>query len=335
MRVLNILFAAAGLFCMCLQSCHAQPPTQSKTLALIATIRLPGVSGRIDHFAFDRISQRIFVAALGNNSVEVVDLKTNKVIHSIRDLNEPQGIAFIPENNTILVANGNNGVCDVFNAGSFQKITSIQLPGDADNVRYDSITKNIYVGYGSGGIAIINAITFKQTGDIKLEGHPESFQLDMASKKIYVNVPGKQQVEVVDLEKKQVTDRWKIAEAKSNFPMGLDAVNHRLFIGCRRPEKLLVLDTNTGKLITSLDTDSDADDIFYDAKTRRIYLSSGGGYIDIFKQLTADTYNLSEKIASKSGARTSLLIPQIDRLIMASPKSLTNDAELLVYELRN
>lgn len=313
--------------------CNAQPPKQNKALPLITTIDLPGVSGRIDHFAYDRISQRVFVAALGNNSVEIVDLKNNKVIHSIQNLNEPQGIVFIPENNTILVANGNNGVCDIFNAGSFQKITSIQLPGDADNVRYDPIAKNIHVGYGSGGIAIIDAATFKQTGDIKLEGHPESFQLDFDNKKIYVNVPGKQQIEIIDLEKKQVVNRWEITEAKSNFPMSLDAAHHRLFIGCRRPAKLLVLDTNTGKLITALDTDSDADDVFYEAKSGNIYLSCGGGYIDIIKQLTADTYQLTEKISSQSGARTSLLIPQLNRLIVASPKSLTKDATLLIYEI--
>jgi len=333
MNSLKISFVISSFLCFFLQSCHAQPPTYSKTLALIATITLPGVSGRIDHFTFDRISQRIFVAALGNNSVEVVDLKTNKVIHSIQNLNEPQGIAFIPENNTILVANGNNGVCDIFNAGSFQKITSIQLPGDADNVRYDSITKKIYVGYGSGGIAIIDAITFKQTGDIKLEGHPESFQLEMANKKIYVNVPSKQQVEIIDLKKKQVTDRWKVTEAKSNFPMSLDVVNHRLFIGCRHPAKLLVLDAYTGKLITTVDTDNDVDDIFYDQKTRNIYLSCGGGYINIIKQLSATSYQLIGKITSSSGARTSLLIAHLNRLIVASPESFTHAAKLLIYEV--
>ena len=335
MNQLKIYFIAITLFSFYLQGCNAQPSTQSKTLPLIGTIALPAVSGRIDHLAFDPISQYIFVAALGNNSLEVVDLKDNKCIHSIQKLSEPQGIVFIRESNTIFVANGGNGVCDVFNANTFQKITAIQLPGDADNVRYDSISKKVYVGYGNGGIAIIDASTFKQVADIKLQGHPESFQLDIAAKKIYVNVPDKQQVEIIDLDKQIVVDRWKLTAAKSNFPMALDAANHRLFIGCRHPAKLLVLDAETGKLSTAIDTDSDVDDIFYNPKNGSIYLSCGGGYIDIFKQETANRYTLIEKIPSRSGARTSLFIPQSDRLIVASPKSFSSGAALLVYGIKN
>lgn len=335
MEQLKIFAVTISLCSLLLQGCKAQPSMQGQTLSFITSIALPGVGGRIDHLTYDRISQRIFVAALGNNSIEVIDLKTNKVTHSIQHLSEPQGIAFIPENNTILVANGNNGVCDIFNAGNFQKITSIQLPGDADNVRYDSVDKKIYVGYGEGGIAVIDAITFKQIGDIKMERHPESFQLDIAAKKIFVNVPGKQQVEIIDFEAKKVTDRWKLTEAKSNFPMSLDVINHRLYIGCRHPAKLLILDTNTGKLVNSVDTDSDTDDIFYNAKSKSIYLSCGGGFIDIIKQVNPDTYQLTEKIASHSGARTSLFIPQLNRFIVASPKDFRNDAALLVYAIKN
>lgn len=324
---------AACIFFLCIQGCQSQPQVQSKSMSLVTSVELPGVSGRIDHMAFDNLTQRVFVAALGNNTVEVVDLKNNKAIHSIANLNEPQGITFIPERKAILVANGGNGRCDMFSSEDYQKITSIQLPGDADNVRYDAISKMIYVGYGDGGIAIIDANTFKQSGDIKLEGHPESFQLDIPHKKIYVNVPDKQQIEVIDLEKQQVTDRWKITEAKSNFPMYLDAVNHRLVIGCRRPATLLVIDTETGKTISSVETDSDVDDIFCDAKTGNLYLSCGDGNIDVFKQLSANSYQLDEKIVSKSGARTSLLIPQLNRLVVASPKKLTQGAELLIYAI--
>lgn len=316
-----------------LEGCDAQPAQNSQELSLINTISLPGVSGRIDHLAFDPRTQRVFVAALGNNTVEIVDLKTSKVIHSISQLSEPQGIAFIASNNSIVVANGGTGVCDVFNAVSFEKTNAIQLQGDADNVRYDSINSKIYVGYGDGGIAIIDAVTFKQVGDIKLEGHPESFQIDGVAKKIYVNVPGKQQIEVIDLDKNQVTDRWKMTEARSNFPMSLDVANHRLFIACRRPAKLLVLDNQTGKLITSVETDSDVDDVFYDQPTKNIYMSCGGGYIDIIKQQSSESYQLSGKVSTKSGARTSLMIPQLRNLLVVSPKSISDPASLLIYRI--
>ena len=265
MNQLKVCFALITLAVFCLAGCDAQPSKQGQALPLTATIALPGVSGRIDHLAFDSSTQRLFIAALGNNSVEVIDLKTNKVTHSITGLSEPQGIAFITGKNMLFIANGGNGACDVFNANTYQKITSVQLAGDADNVRYDAKNNKVYVGYGEGGIAIIDAVTFKQVADIKLQGHPESFQLDIPAKKIYVNVPDKQQVEVIDLDKQTVIDRWKLTEAKANFPMALDAANQQLMIGCRHPAKLLVLDTNTGKLITTMDMDSDVDDIFYNS----------------------------------------------------------------------
>lgn len=330
-----IRFAAIiSLVIFCVEGCHAQPSKQGRELSLITTIALPGVSGRIDHLSFDSSTQRLFIAALGNNTVEVVDLKTNKVIHSITGLSEPQGIAFIPAENKLIVANGGNGTYDVFNAATYQKLSSLQLDGDADNVRYDAINKKVYVGYGEGGIAIIDAATLRQEADIKLQGHPESFQLDVPAKRLYVNVPDKQQVEVLDLNTLTVINRWKITDARANFPMVLDAVNHRLFIGCRHPAELLVLDTKTGKPVASAAIDSDTDDIFYNRTDSSIYISCGAGYLNIIKQLGGNQYRQIGQLTTRSGARTSLFIPQINRLVIASPKGIGRDAEILVYEVR-
>jgi DNA-binding beta-propeller fold protein YncE len=214
---------------------------------LTNSITLPGISGRIDHLAYNSKQQIIYVAALGNNTIEVVDLKSKKLIHSIKGLHEPQGIRYISENNVIFVANGENGECDIFNADSYQLITSIKLSGDADNVRYDSNAGKIYVGYGEGGIAIIDSKTFKLSEDIKLPGHPESFQLENNSKKIFVNVPDAKMLANIDLNKKSITDKWKIDIATANFPMALDDCllvagnqqNYSLLIV--KPEKPLLL----------------------------------------------------------------------------------------------
>jgi len=314
--------------------CTAQTPTENNSLKLIATIPLPNVSGRIDHLAFDPEHQTVFVAALGNNTVEVVDLKNKKVIRTIQNLDEPQGIAFIPESKHLIVANGGNGECDVFVVGTFQKIRSVKLAGDADNVRYNAASKRIYVGYGSGGIAIIDATNYQLIADIKLSGHPESFQLDKAANKIYVNVPDEKQIEVIDLSKNTVTDRWKMTEASSNFPMSLDEANHRLFIGCRHPAKLVVIDTQTGKQITSTEIGGDVDDIFYNKTNQQIYLSCGAGSIDIFKQTDANTYTANGKVFTHSVARTSLFITELNLLIVASPSGFSSKASLLVYEVK-
>ncbi len=334
MKQPKLFFIVIICVCFLLNGCNAQ--TRNNSLKLIASISLPYVSGRIDHLSCDAKHQMIFVAALGNNTVEVVDLKNKKVIHTIKDLHEPQGVAFIPESNSLFVANGDNGECDVFNAETFQKITSLKVSGDADNVRYDVADKKIYVGYGSGGITIIDATTFKLITQIKLSGHPESFQIDKSEKKIYVNVPDEKQIEIIDLNKNVVTDKWKMNDATSNFPMALDEINHRLFIGCRHSPKLLIIDTQTGKTITSFSIDSDVDDIFYNITNREIYLTCGGGYIDVFKQTDANTYTANGKISTHSGARTSLFIPELNQLIVASPSGFNSNASasLLIYSIK-
>lgn len=326
-----LLAAIAGLFI------HGTALAQAnnKILTLTATIDMPGVSGRIDHFAFDPVTQTLYMAALGNHSVEVIDLKRNKVIHSISGLHEPQGIAYIKENHTILVANGDNGRCDIFDTRSFAKIKDIPLAGDADNVRYDSNTKKIYVGYGNGGIAVIDAFSFKQEADIKLEGHPESFQLSLQDKKMFVNVPDKQQVVVVDLASNTTIGKWNLAGANSNFPMALDDRHHRLFIGCRHPAKILVLDSHSGKLITTADIAGDTDDLFYNTASADIYATCGAGYINLIHQVNADRYMIADKTSSRPGARTSLLIPALNRLVVAAPKNIFHNATLYIYQIKN
>jgi YVTN family beta-propeller protein len=335
MNRLTFCNIAMTLLAFCVESCHAQSPTQSQALHLITSIALPNVNGRIDHLSFDPDAHHLFIAALGNNSVEIVDLKNNTVIRSIKDLSEPQGICYIPGKNLFFVANGGNGVCDVFSADLFKKIVSVQLASDADNIQYDTVNGKVYVGYGNGGIAIIDAATLKQVADVKLQGHPESFQLDIQAKRLYVNVPDKQQVEIIDLDKRTVIDRWQLTAAKSNFAMALDAANHRLFIGCRHPAKLLVMDCISGKQVAAINADSDVDDVFYNQKNGDIYLSCGGGYLDVIRQQNANKYALIETIASRPGARTALFIPRINRLVVASPKANRSSAQLLVYNTEN
>lgn len=320
----------AVIICFFAAGCNAQSPTNS--LQLIETIPLQNISGRIDHLCFDAKNSFVFVAALGNNTVEVADLNNKKIIQSINNLHEPQGIAFIAENNSLVVANGDNGECDIFNAATFQKINSIPLGDDADNVRYDATDKKIYVGYGNGAIAVIDATSFKLVTQIKLSGHPESFQINNQDKKMYVNVPGKKQIVVIDLSQNKIIAQWKNTTANANFPMALDEKNHRLFIGCRHPSKLLVLDTETGKTVSSLDIDGDTDDVFYNASAKEICVSCGSGYVDVFSQTDADHYTSNGKIKTNSGARTSLFIPAFHQLIVAAPARLGFNAQLMIYK---
>ena len=304
------------------------------SLQLKQTIALPGVEGRIDHFALDPAGDRLFVCALGNNTVEVLDLRKGQRIHSITGLGAPQGIAYIPEPDRLFVANDKGGVCKIYDAKSYQAFGEINFKDDADNVRYDDASKRIYVGFGSGGIGIISASEGKIIGAIKLPEHPESFELEKQGHCIFVNVPNARQVAVVDREKSEVIATWKTNGAFGNFPMALDEANERLFIGCRMPSKLVVLNTETGNVVASIDISGDPDDVFYDKKRHRIYAICGAGKIDIVEQTDANNYKAITKIDTADGARTGLFVPERDTLFVAVPHRGSQAAEIRRYQVR-
>jgi hypothetical protein len=320
-----------SLACLCV-SCNSQKSFGIDELLLKQKISLPDVKGRIDHMDADIKKQVVFMSALGNNSLEIVDIKNGKHLFSIKKLSEPQGVVFIPQTNEIMVANGGNGSCQFYNAETFQNAGTIELSSDADDIRYDSIDKKIYVGYGSGGIAEIDPIRHQKTADIKLPGHPEGFQLDKSLKKIFVNVPGANQIDVVDLKRGQVVAKWE-TDYNANFPMAIDESSHIIFIGYRHPAKLVAIDENTGKTLAVTDLIGDADDLYFDGRSKKIYASGGSGAINVylfensaFKQIAA--------IATRSGARTSLLIPALNIFILAERTTGREAAQLNVYKTK-
>lgn len=308
---------------------EAQEPS---ALRMVQTIPLPNVEGRIDHMAVDVKGQRLFIAALGNNSIEVLDLRGAKYLKSITGFSEPQGVGFIPEFDKIFIANGVGGVCDILNGSSFERINRVKFSDDADNIRYDAATHRVYVGYGSGGIGIMDAATGDRLGDIKLDGHPESFQLEKSGPRMFVNVPTARKIVVVDRDKKATITSWSTAGATANFPMAVDGTHHRLFVGFRKPARLIIFDTQSGKIAANLASPGDADDIFYDSARRRIYVSGGEGFLGTFQQINRDRYKAMTKIATAPGARTSLLVPELNRLYLAVPHRGAQRAEMRVYE---
>jgi len=319
-----------------LVSCYTFATVRAQTAAplkLTQTIALPGVEGRIDHVAFDAAGERLFVCALGNNTVEVIDLRKAERIHSITGLGAPQGIVYIPELDRLFVANDKGGICKIYDAKSFQTVGELNFKDDADNVRYDDATKKIYVGFGSGGIAVVNAPDGKQIGSIKLSAHPEAFELEKQGKRIFINVPNSRDVVVIDRDKGEVIATWKTDGAFGNFPMALDETNHRLFLGCRMPSKLIVLNTDSGDVVTKIDISGDPDDVFYDSKRHRIYATCGAGKIDIIEQTGADAYRALAKIDTADGARTGLFVPERDTVFVAVPHRGSQQAEIRAYRV--
>jgi len=332
---LTLTFSSKAVRRVALLCCLAAATSngQSAPLRLKQTIPLPGVEGRIDHFAADPSGQRLFVCALGNNSLEVIDLRKGDHVHSIAGLGAPQGVGYAPEINRLIVANDKGGTCKIYDGKSFQTVGELNLKDDADNVRYDEARKKFYVGFGSGGVAVINAADGKQVDSIQVGAHPEAFQLEKSGNRIFVNVPNSRYVAVIDRDKSEVVAKWKTDSAFANFPMALDEANHRLFVGCRVPSRLVVLNTESGDVTAKLNISDDADDIFYDAKRHRIYAVCGAGAIDVIQQTDPNTYKILSKIDTVKGARTGLFEPNQDMLFVAVPRRGSQQAEIRCYQI--
>jgi len=298
------------------------------------SIPLPRVEGRIDHLAADPAGGRVFVAALGNNTLEIVDVNGNSVTKSVPGFDEPQGIRYLPESRRIVVANGGNGAVMFLDGATFALTQTVKLSGDADNVRYDAKSRRVYVGYGTGALSILDD-GGKVLGNVKLAAHPESFQLEASGPRIFVNVPSAGHIAVVDRDKQTVTATWPVTQARSNYPMALDETNRRLFIGCRSPAKLLVYDTVTGRVVTSADIVGDTDDLFYDAAKKRIYVSGGEGFITVVEQQDPDHYRTIGKVPTAAGARTALFVPELSKLFLAVPHRGSQRAEIRVFSVAN
>lgn len=317
------IFLTAGLLASIV--CAAEP------LRLEREIPMPGVEGRIDHLAADIKGNRLFVAALGNNTVEVLDLAAGKRSHSITGLHEPQGILYLPEQKHIFVANGEDGKLKIFDGVSFAQAGEADFSGDADNVRYDARAKHVYVGYASGALGVVDVKSGKKIGNVELEGHPESFQLEKSGSRIFVNVPTAQHLAVVDRGSLSVKDKWPMGGDRANFPMSLDESDRRLFVGCRKPAEVRVFDTASGKIAAAFSCVGDTDDLFWDADVKRLYVTGGEGFVDVYGQQDAAHYQRIARIKTGSGARTSLFVPEQKRLYVAVPHRAAQGAKVLVY----
>jgi YVTN family beta-propeller protein len=309
--VRSILLAAASL--MWPATVVAQ--SASAPLVLEAKIPLGQVSGRIDHLGIDVKRQRLFVAELGNNSLGVVDLAAGKVLRTVAGLSEPQGVAYVPFADSVFVANAGDGSVHVLRGDDLAPIGRIELGEDADNVRVDTQRNRVLVGYGNGALAVIDPATRTKAADIRLKGHPESFQIDETGTKVFVNVPDARDIEVADLAS-DTNRSLPMHSTGSNFPMAIDGEAHRVLVVFRSPPTLMALSSQDGRIVAKIETCGDADDVFVDPKRHRVYVSCGEGVVDVLEQREAE-YRRLTRVPTVSGARTSLFVPELDRLFVA------------------
>ena len=322
---------------------------ESQVLLLKSSVELPNVKGRIDHFSVDLKGQRLFMAGVGDNILEVIDLQAGKLVRTLTDLAEPQGVYYDAATNRLYVACGGDGLTKIYDATTFQVLGTVKFPDDADNIRYDARSKNVIVGYagakelrkrteGTGGLGFIDSSSGKLTQQVVIDAHPESFRLEEKGTRIFVNVPDNKEIEVVDAEKGAILARWPVTTSKNNFPMSLDEAHHRLFVGAWTPPRLLVFDTETGKEVAALEVGSkgvvngNMDDLFYDSARGRIYVLNGLGSIDVFRQKDADHYDRVASLPTPPGSRTGLFVPELGTLFVGVLKQGDKNAEVRVYQ---
>src|SRR5215831_19396173 len=291
-------------------------------------IPLGEVRGRIDHLAVDLARNRLFVAELENDTVAVIDLDANKVMQIISGLNKPQGLGYHASTDTVYVANG-GGTAAVFRGDDYREITRIPLGGDADNVRVDATGNRVFVAYGQGALAVIDPASRNKVADIELKAHPESFQLDRSTPRIFVNDPANQAIVVVDRAAGKVVANWPTGGG-TNFPMALNDKAGHVVVAFRNPAKLGAFSMHDGAPVATDDLCADADDMFVDAKRERVYVSCGDGYLDVF-DTRVNAYRRINHIATISGARTSLFVPELDVLFIAARATASQPAAVWMF----
>jgi len=299
-------------------------------LERVQTIPLKGPAGRLDHLALDGAHGRLFVANMANASLDVVDLKAGQLVKQVPG---QQGIAFAADLDRVFVGLAAGGLCNVFDGADYKLLKAIKFADDADNVRYNPATHLAYVAHAEKALAVIDAKTFEVKADIMLPGQAESFQLEKGRPRLCLNTPSPAQVNVIDTDKNEVVAHYPLRRAAANYPLALDEANRRLFVGCRKPPTVVVLDSESGNEVAAVPIPGDTDDVFYDAKRQRLYASCGEGFLAVLRQVDADRYELQEKLPTVKGARTCLFDPEAGRLYLLVPRQAGKEGpEVWVYQ---
>ena len=321
--LLSILFMASTA--MAGASCSAPTPSQNAPLAFERSIPLTGVKGRIDHFAYDPSRRRLFVAALGNGTVEAVDLADGRPAGHIAGLKGPQGLAYLADRDELAVATGGDGTVRFYRASDLQLVGETRVGGDADNLRVQPGSGLLIIG--SDDLAVVDPATRAKTAGIALPAHAEGFQVDAG--RVYVNLPDAGEVGVVDLKAGALAARWPNAGRRFNYPLAMDRETGEVAVVYRLPARLVTFDPMTGAQRQALATCGDADDLFFDAPRKRLYVLCGAGRVDVFERAGSDLRRRGE-IRTAPGSRTGFFAPSEDRLYVAAPARDGHEAAILV-----
>jgi DNA-binding beta-propeller fold protein YncE len=312
-------------------------------LKLVATIPLPGLhDGDFDHFAPDVAGHRLFLTGEENEKVVVLDTNANTVIHTMEDIKAPHAILYRPDLKKLFIVEGDASAVRVYDSDNYKPAGEITVSIDADSIAYDDATHYLYVVNGGREahtpyslISVVDTNSLKKLRDIKINSnHVEAIVLEKSGPRLFCNITGLNAVGVMERDKSSLAATWPLpAGDTENVAMALDEVNHRLFVVTRKPGKLIVLNSDDGKLIADLPAVGFVDDMSYDAQRKRLYLA-GDQFVDVFEQKDADHYALLARIPGSFRAKTAILVPELHRYYLAVPHHEKKDAEVRVYEVQ-
>jgi DNA-binding beta-propeller fold protein YncE len=312
-------------------------------LKLVATIPLPGLhDGDFDHFAPDVAGHRLFLTGEENEKVVVLDTNANAVIHTMEDIKAPHAILYRPDLKKLFIVEGDASAVRVYDSDTYKAAGEIKVSIDADSIAYDSATNYLYVVNGGREahtpyslISVVDTNSLKKLRDIKINSnHVEAIVLEKSGPRLFCNITGLNAVGVMARDKSSLTATWPLpAGDTQNVAMALDEANHRLFVVTRKPGKLVILNSDDGKLIADLPAVGFVDDMSYDATHKRLYLA-GDQFVDVFEQKDADHYALLAKIPGSFRAKTAILGPELNRYYLAVPHHEKKDAEVRVFEVQ-
>jgi DNA-binding beta-propeller fold protein YncE len=306
---------------------------QSAPLALLAKLPLPGIHGKFATLAADIYRGRLFVAASEDGSVQVLDIRHNTVSDPLTGFAEPYGIVYVKSSDRIFVASAGDGTLRAYEGETLKFLSSLHLGPDAGALHWDAAHDRIYAAYGAGALAVLDSAG-QRLREIPLKSHPESFQYAEAPPRIFVNLPDRRSIAVADAETGQLLADWPVTDGLDNRPMALDEAHRRLFVACRRPPRLLVLDLDSGVVRARLPAAGGADDLLYDPAHALLYAVSGEGHLTAYAQESADRYTALGDIATVAGARSGLFVPEWNRLFLAVPEFAGHPAEIRIYQPR-
>lgn len=332
-----MLAKALLFFSSALLSFTATSQTPAPLLRLTKTVVLSGVQGKLDHFAVDLAGNRLFLAATGSGSVEVIDLKADKVQQSLGGLVKPHGLAWDASTGTLYVTDGALAELLAYKGSPLAVAGTIKLSADADDMMYDAASHMLFVGHGGtdavnpAKVAVIDTNRFALIANIIVASHPEGLDLDQETQRLFANIADSNEVAVIDTAARALSSEWKVTKAAENVPMAFDRENHIVFVACRNPGTLVALDSLTGREIASLPAAGKADDLFYDPTLRRVYLISGAGEIDLFQVDEGPTVLPLGILQTEPGAKTALFVPSQNLLYLGVPGTAGHPVEIQEY----